>query len=165
MKYVLIIIGLVALYFVWNFMIMNKPIVMINTFDNKRVNGKVVEVKDNEIRIEIDNNEYDNVITRIEIDRNISKALEIGNINGFSEELMKVSEREKNDAEAIEWVKNYNKDTTQWIGKLKLIPNQKTIIQIPVKNISDLHGKLYFNYERKVGFGGSMSSFYVNLTQ
>ena len=165
MKYILIGIGILVLYFVWNFMVMNKPIVMMNTSNSKRVSGKIVEVKDNVIRIEIDNNEYDNVITRIKIDRNISKALEIGNIDGFSEELMKVSEREKNDAEAIDWVKNYNKDTTQWIGKLKLIPNQKTIIQIPVKNISDLHGKLYFDYERKVGFGGSMSSFYVNLTQ
>jgi len=164
MKYVLIGIGIFVLYFVWNFMIMNKPIVMMNTFNGKRVSGKMVELKDKLISIEIDNNEYDNVITSIEIDKNVSNTLGVGSIESFTEEPMTVSDSEKNNIETIEWVKNYNKETIQWRGKLKLIPNQKTIIQIPVKNISDLHGKLYFNYERKVGFGGSMSSFYVNLT-
>ena len=165
MKYILIGIGIFVLYFVWNFMIMNKPIVMMNTATSKRVSGKIVEVKDKFISIEIDNNEYDNVITSVSMDRNVSKELGIESIDGLSEELMIVSEREKDDTEAIEWVKNYNKETIQWVGNLKLVPNQKTIIQIPIKNIKELHGRLSFNYERKVGFGGSMSSFYIDLAQ
>jgi hypothetical protein len=165
MKYIWMGISVFVLYFVWTFMIMNKPIVLMNTATSKRVSGKIVEVKDKFISIEIDNNEYDNVITSVSMDRNISKELGIGTIDGLSEELMVVSEREKDNIEAIEWVKNYNKETIQWVGNLKLLPNQKTIIQIPIENIKDLHGRLSFDYERKVGFGGSMSSFYIDLAQ
>ncbi len=162
MKYISIALVVLIGYFIWNFVIQNKPIVMTTTNPGPKVFGILkLPIQANQLIIEVQNNEHDTVITRIKISRDVYDSLGISAPDGFHQEVM-VAE-DSDDAETKEFVKSFNTETVQFVGKFKIEPNQKVELIFPATNLDDLHGEIDFTHEHKVGFGGSMSFFSVRL--
>lgn len=158
---ILIIVGFLG-YFIWYFVIQNRPLIIMTTGSEQKVLGNIkLPIQPNLLAIQIHNNKYDNVITSIEIPRDIYTEFDLSAPKGFKHEALPLGK--DNDPEMIKFVEDFNKKTIRYVGKLKLVPNQTTIIAFTAKNLIDIRGEIAFHYERKVGFGGSMSSLYVKL--
>lgn len=162
MKYFAVIFLILVGYFIWNFVIQNKPIAIFTSNSSQNVFGNIkMPLKPNQLSIQIQNNEHDISITTIEISREIRDTLGLSAPNGFREEALK--SEDDDDAELKTFVKQFNKENIRYVGNLNMKPNQKIELVFAINSLKSLQGKINFTYERKVGFGGSISYFSVQL--
>ncbi|WP_345986907.1 hypothetical protein WCX18_06945 [Sulfurimonas sp. HSL1-2] len=162
MKYVGIILLVLVGYFIWHFVIQNKPIVIATSNSGKKVSGTLkLPIQANQLTIQIQNNEHNTVITGIKVSRDVHDSLGLSAPNGFHQEAMAFEDSD--DTETKEYVKKFNAETVRYDGNYKIGPNQKAELIFPITNLDDLHGEIDFTYEHKLGFGGSISFFSVQL--
>jgi hypothetical protein len=162
MKYFILIAVIAIAYFIWHFVVQNNPIVIMMNDSGKRVSGNIiVPIIENKLKIEIDNNEHENFIKDIKIPRSLYNEFNIKVPDGFKESPLK--HEKTDDQEMIDFVDEFNKDTVRFEGNFELLPDEITTMIFLIKDDSNLKGELTFGYEHKVGFGGSSSSFSVDL--
>ncbi len=166
MKIVGIAVLILVAYFVWRFVIRGDALVLVTPDAGGRVTAVVKRVvPDKEIVIEISNNSKANRITEISLSRAFAAQLGLSEPSGFRAETLPLSEGERKNREMAEYVEKYNKEEIRWVGNLALAPNAKTELVFPAKSASALTGEIRFQYEAKVGLGGSISWFRVNLAE
>ena len=164
MKIVGLIVLIAIAYFVWRFAVGGDGLVLIGADTGKRVTASLKRIIPNEsLVLEIDNNDKTNFITVISIPRQLAETLAVSPPEGFLVEPMPLSESERKDRETVEYAKEYDAQTLRWAGRFRLMPNELTELMIPARNTSDLSGRIDFQYEAKVGFGGSISFFSLSL--
>ena len=104
-------------------------------------------------------------VTQISMPRDLARVLGVRPPSGFSEQLLPLDERSKNNAEMVKFVEEYNRDTLRWVGSLSLPPGEPVTLMIPAQAPQGGNGKISFQYEwRGKVLGGSMSSFTAILT-
>jgi len=104
-------------------------------------------------------------VTQISMPRDLARVLGVRPPSGFSEQLLPLDERSKNNAEMLKFVEEYNRDTLRWVGSLSLPPGESVTLMIPAQAPQGGTGKISFQYEwRGKVLGGSMSSFTAILT-
>lgn len=113
--------------------------------------------------IEFDKNEKTNFVSVISMPRELAEVIGARPPEEFVVESMPLSESEQKNEEMIEYVRNLNLNTVRWSGNFPLTPDDVTELRIPVKSSTNLAGRIDFEYEAKVGFGGSISIFSVSL--
>jgi hypothetical protein len=164
MKIIGIILLVVVAYFVWRFAIRGDGLVLLSAGSDKKVSASLKEVIPNQaLVIEIDNNNKQNFVTVTSMPRELAESTGGSPPEGFAVERMPPSEIGQEDQEMVEYVKNYNLQNVRWSGNLELTPNGLTELRIPVTSTAELAGRINFQYEAKVGFGGSISFFSVSL--
>lgn len=164
MKIVGLILLIIVAYFAWRFAFLGDGLVVIGNDTGKRISARLKDVIPNEsLVIEIDNNDRENSITEISMPRSLAEILGASPPDGFTAELLPVSDSEKNDQEAVRFVDKFNAETLRWVGQFALSPNIPSELRIPAKVTSNLSGRINFQYEAKVGFGGSISFFSLTL--
>jgi hypothetical protein len=164
MKIIGIILLVVIGYFIWRFTIRGDALVLLSTDSGKKVSAILNEVIPNQsLVIEIDNNDKQNFVTVISMPRELAESTGASPPEGFAVERMPLSEAERKDEETVEYVKNYNLQNVRWSGNFELTPNGLAELRIPVTSTTELAGRINFQYEAKVGFGGSISLFSVSL--
>ena len=164
MKIIGIILLVVIGYFIWRFAIRGDAIVLLNAGSDKKVSAILKEVISNQaLVIEIDNNDKKNIVTVISMPRELTKSTGASPPEGFAVESMPLIEFGMKDEEMAEYVKNYNLQNVRWSGNFELTTNGVTELRIPVTSTTELAGRINFQYEAKVGFGGSISFFSVSL--
>lgn len=162
------IIGIILLvavgYFIWRFAIRGDALVLLGADTGKKVSASLKEVIPSQsLVIEIDNNDKQNFVTVISMPRELAESIGASPPEGFAVERMPLSEAEQRDEETVEYAKNYDLQTVRWSGNFELTPNGLTELRIPVTSTTELAGRINFQYEAKVGFGGSISFFSVSL--
>lgn len=95
--------------------------------------------------------------------REVADALGASPPDGFVAELMPLTEKEMKDKETVEYVENYNAETLRWGGRVELTPNEVRELRIPATNTMELAGRIDFQYDARVGLGGSISFFSLSL--
>ena len=164
MKIVGLILLVMVAYFAWRFVFLGDGLVVIGNDTGKRISARLTDVIPNEaLVIVIDNNDRENSITEISMLRSLAENLGASPPDGFAAELLPLSDPEKNDQEAVRFVDKFNADTLRWVGQFALTPNTPSELRIPANDTSSLSGRINFQYEAKVGFGGSISFFSVTL--
>ena len=164
MKVVGIALLVMVAYFIWRFAIRGDALVLLGTETGKRVSASLKETKPNDsLVIEIDNNDKENFVTVISMPRDLAESMGASPPAGFKIERMPLSESEQSDEETVEYAKNYDLQTVRWSGNLQLVPDEVTELRIPVRSTADVAGRIDFQYESKVGFGGSISFFSLSL--
>ncbi len=164
MKIISVVVLVIVAYFVWRFVVRGDGLVLITHDTGKGVTGvlkNVVPAK--ELLIEITNNGKERRITQISMPRSVASQLGLTEPSGFRVEELPLTEGEKKDKEMVAFVKQYNKDNLRWVGEFTLPAESKAELAIPAPAISPLAGSIDFQYEGKVGLGGSISHFRVNL--
>jgi len=164
MKVVGIILLVAVAYFIWRFAIRGDALMLLSADAGKRVSASLKEVIPNQsLVIKIDNNDKPNFVTVISMPREMAEFLGASPPEGFAVEPMPLSEAEQKDKETAEYAKNYDLQTVRWSGNFELTPDGATELRIPVTSTTELAGRINFQYEAKVGFGGSISFFSVSL--
>jgi len=164
MKILGIILLVVVGYFIWRFVIRGDGLVLLTADTGKRVSARLREIIPNQsLVIEIDNNDKANFITVISMPRELAESIGASPPDGFVVEPMPLTEAEQKDEETVEHAKNYDLQTARWSGNFQLTPDEVTELRIPVKSTANIAGRIDFQYEAKVGFGGSISFFSVSL--
>lgn len=164
MRIIGIILLFVVAYFIFRFAIRGDGFVLLSGDTGKRVSATLIKVIPNQsMVIEIDNNEKPNFVTVISMYRDLAESLDASPPDGFVVESMPLTEAEQKDEETVEYAKNYDLQTVRWSGNFELTPDDVTELRIPVKNTANIAGRIDFQYEAKVGFGGSISFFSVSL--
>lgn len=105
-----------------------------------------------------------NKIEEVVLSRDIVVQFGAAPPHGFREEPLALSKKEENDKETAGIVENYNREKIRFVGELKLVPDTKTLISIPVKDTSNIYGSVTFIYSKKFLLGGFTSYFSVNLS-
>lgn len=164
------IIGVVALlllaYFVWRFVVAGDPLVLVTPDTGDRVTAVVKRVVPGKaLVIEIRNKNKDNRITQISMLRSVAQSLGVSEPSGFKVEGLPLTEDDRKSEETVDFVKQYNIEHLRWVGNLELVPNARTELAIPVTAMPPLNGIIDFQYEAKVGFGGSISFFRLDLAE
>jgi hypothetical protein len=151
-------------YFAWRFVFQGDALVLLTPDSGQRVVAVVNRViPDKELVIEIDNNSKENRITGISMPRQLVSRIGLSVPPGFEEQALPLTGEDRKDRELVEYVEKYNMDNIRWVGNRELTPNAVTEFTFPVTSANRLAGHIDFQYEAKVGFGGSISSFRVNL--
>jgi hypothetical protein len=164
MKTIGIVLLVVVAYFIWRFAIRGDALVLLSADTGKKVSASLKDViPDQSLVIEIDNNDKQNFVTVISMPRELAESMGANPPEGFTVEPMPLNESEKKDEETVEYAKNYDLQTVRWSGNVQLAPDDVTELRIPVNSTADLTGRINFQYEAKVGFGGSISFFSVSL--
>lgn len=165
MKAIGIVLLVVIAYIVWRFVIRGDALVLLDSGGGKRVCASLTEIVPGEaIVVGIDNNEKNNFVTVISIPRDLASRLEVSPPEGFVEELLPLTEKEKKDKKSVQYAEKYNSETLRWAGRLDLEPNEITELRIPAKGTAQVSaGRIDFQYEAKVGLGGSISFFSLRL--
>jgi hypothetical protein len=164
MKIVAIAVLLLVGYFVWRFVVVGDGLVVITSDSRQKVVANVKQVIPEEsILLEISNNDTENSITEISVSRQLVNRLGLSEPPGFREVPLPLAESDREDKETVEFVEEFNKETIRWVGSFVLEPNSATELAIPATSASDLQGYMDFQYEARVGFGGSLSFFRVHL--
>ena len=166
MKLIGLIVLLVLAYFIWRFVVRGDGLVLITSDTGNRVTAVVKRVvKGKQIVIEINNNHKENRITEITIPRSVASQLGISEPAGFKVAALPLTDDDKKSQETSEFVEQFNEENLRWTGSFTLAPDAKVELAIPSALASPLTGTMGFQYETKVGFGGSISSFRVNLAE
>ena len=164
MKMFGIILLVVVGYLIWRFAIRGDALVLFSADTGKRVSASLKEIIPNQsLVIEIDNNDKANFVTVISMPRVLAESMGASPPEGFAVEPMPLSEAERKDEETVEYAENYDLQTVRWSGNFQLTPDDVTEFKIPVNITAELAGRINFQYEAKVGFGGSISFFSVSL--
>jgi len=164
MKFVGLILLIAIGYIIWRFAVRGDGLVLIGADTGKRVTASLIEIIPNEsLVLQIDNNDKTNFVTVISMPRQLAETLGANPPEGFLAEPMPLSESERKDKETVDYAKEYDAQTLRWAGRLLLTPNEPTEFKIPAKNTSDVSGRIDFQYEAKVGFGGAISFFSLSL--
>jgi hypothetical protein len=164
MKFLIVVGVILTAYFVWRFVIRGDAVVLMLPDAGKRVTATVKRViPDKGIVIEVDNNAKENRVTEISLLRSLASELGVSAPSGFTEEPLPLAEKEKNDKDAVEFVEKFNREKLRWVGNFPLAPNAKTDMVIPAKTATKLSGCIDFRYEAKLGLGGFISSFSVDI--
>lgn len=165
MKVLGLIVLVIVTYLAWRFVIQGDALVLFTPDDGNRVSAAVKRLEPGkELLIEITNNNKENRITEISMLRSLASRLGVSEPQGFKVEALPLTEGDKNNKETAEFVKEYNNNNLRWIGSFNLAPNSRTELAIPVTLMSLPSGSIDFQYEGKVGFGGSISFFQVSLS-
>ena len=164
MKIVGVAVLLLVGYFVWRFVVVGDALVLITSDSGQKVVANVKRViPEQEILLEINNNDKENSITAISVSRQLVSRLGMSKPSGFREEPLPLTGSDRENRETVEFVENFNKENIRWIGSFALAPNTTAELAIPVTSASGLQGYIDFQYEARVGFGGFISSFRVDL--
>lgn len=152
-------------YFLWRFMVAGDGLVLLTQDSGRRVAGSVKHVlPEREILLEIINNDRENSITEITLSRQQVNRLGLSQPAGFREEPLPLTESDRKNDELVEFVEEFNDKNVRWVGRLELEPNAVTELAVPATSASGLQGYMDIQYEARVGFGGSISSFRVHLS-
>lgn len=166
MKVAGVAILLLVCYFVWRFVVAGDGLVLITSDTGRKVAGTVKRViPEQEIILEVINNDREHSITEISLSRELVNRLGLSGPAGFREEPLSLTESERNNNEMVEFVEEFNRETVRWVGRLALEPNAVTELAVPATSASGLQGYMDIQYEARVGFGGSISSFRVHLSE
>lgn len=164
MKIIGIILLVMAAYFVWRFAVRGDALVLLSADTGKKVSARLKETIPNDsLVIEIDNNDKANFVTVISMPRDLAETMGASPPEGFKVERMPLSDSEQSDEETVEYAKNYDLQTVRWSGNLQLVPDEITELRIPMARTTGVAGRIDFQYESKVGFGGSISFFSLSL--
>jgi len=164
MKVVALVFLVLVGYFAWRFVFQGDGLVLLMPDSGQRVVAVVKRVvPDKELVIEINNNSKENRITEISMPRLLVSGIGLSVPPDFAEEALPLSGEDRKDRELVEYVEKYNMDNIRWVGNRELAPNAVTEFTFPVTSATRLAGYIDFQYEARVGFGGSISSFRVNL--
>lgn len=164
MKIIGLIVLVIITYFAWRFVIHGDALVLVTPETGNWVNAVVKQIDPGkELVIEVTNNNKENRITQISMLRKLASELGVSAPTGFKVEVLPLTEEDKKNKETVEFVKKYNNENLRWVGSFKLAPNSKTELSIPATLASLSGGSIDFQYESKVGFGGSISFFSVSL--
>lgn len=164
MKFIGIIVLLVIAYLAWRFVVQGDALVLLTPDTGDRVSATVAQIEPGkELVIKVLNDNKENQITQISMLRSLASQLGVSEPPGFKVEALPLTKEDKKNKETVEFVKEYNKDNLRWVGSYKLAPNSATELAIPATFSSLPSGNIDFQYESKVGFGGSISFFRVSL--
>jgi hypothetical protein len=165
MKVLGLIVLVIIAYLSWRFVIRGDALGLVEPNTGDRVSAVVKQINPGkELVIEVTNNNKEHRITEISMLRSLASQLDVSEPTGFKVEALPLTEEDKKNKEMVEFVKEYNKENLRWVGSYKLAPISKTELAIPA-TVTSLppSGNIDFQYEGKVGFGGSISFFRVSL--
>lgn len=166
MKIIGVIVLLLVAYFVWRFVVAGDPLVLVTQDSGDRVTAVVKRVIPAEaLVIAISNNNKENRITQISMLRSVAQKLGVSEPSGFKTEELPLTEDDRKNTETVDFVKQYNIENLRWVGSLELAPNAATELVIPATAVPPISGIIDFQYEARVGFGGSISFFRLNLAE
>lgn len=166
MKIISVIVLVIVAYFVWRFVVRGDGLVLVTQDTGKSVSGLLKSVIPGKgLLIEIANNGKERRITQISVPRSVASQLGLAEPSEFRIEELPLTEGEKKNNEMVAFVNQYNKETLRWVGELTLPAESKTEFSIPASTVSPLAGSIDFQYEAKVGLGGSISQFRVDLAE
>ncbi len=161
---VLLLLIAPALYLLWRSMQSGDSLSLSATAPGPRVTGRLKQMlPDRGLVIEITNNDRANRITQISVARSTASELGLSEPSGFHPEPLPLTEFDKRSMEMTEFVNTYNLENLRWVGNFHLPPETSIEMTIPAARGTLLAGTIDFQYEAKVGLGGSISFFHVDL--
>ena len=104
-------------------------------------------------------------IHEITLSRILADSLHASPPQGFEEKPLQLSKDEPANPDTVKFVEKYNKETVRWVGEFNLAPEKKHVINIPAPSANDGSGKLTFQYDERVGVGGTIRSFDVSINR
>jgi hypothetical protein len=165
MKISMIVLVMVVGFVAWR-LLSGGGLILVTPASADRVTAVVKQVVPNkEIVIEINNNSKNNSVSEITLSRATAAQLGVSPPQGFQQEPLPLTKDEANNKETADFVAQFNQENLRWVGKFPLAPDAKSELVIPAKSTAQPTGRIHFQYEAKVGLGGSISSFSVNLAQ
>lgn len=164
MKTIAIGVLLLVGFFVWRFVIMGDGLVFVGPASGQQVSAVVARVVPNQqIVLAVNNPDKEQSITDITVPRSVAAQLALSPPAGFAEEPLPLSAAEAKDKELVEFVEQFNRENVRWVGSHLLKPQAVSELVLPARKTESLSGTLQLEYARKVGFGGSISFFSVDL--
>lgn len=159
----LVILALIA-YFVWRFVVRGDALVVITRDSGKKVTGAVTRVvPGKELVVEVDNPSKEIRITEISLARALVAGLGISAPEGFREEALPLTAREREDPESVAFVERFNREHVRWVGSHVVPQEGRAQLVFPIARAAEASGFIHFRYEARWGIGGSISSFRARL--
>ncbi|QDW66900.1 hypothetical protein [Luteimonas granuli] len=150
-------------YFAWRFVVMGDALALVVPDSGKRPSAVVASVvPDERIVLAVNNPDKEQSICEITLPRATAARLRLAPPAGFAEEPLPLGDH-AGDPEMVEFVRTFNRENVRWVGHRLLAEQAVSEIAIPAGSTEAISGTLQVQYRRKIGLGGSISHFDVQL--
>ena len=104
-------------------------------------------------------------LSEIVADRTLAEALGLSAPDGFVEEPMPLSDREKRDPDTVAWASEWNRENLRWTGAVPIRADESVLLRFAAASPTAASGLLRVSYEWKLGLGGGSAEATVTLNE